>query len=261
MNRRSLIWIAGAMLLSASCARAAPDERPPDAPKRPTDKPPKTAPAADAMSKRRARLIDKLSRDRSLDAAVLEALRAVPRHELVPEDVRHAAYDDRPLPIGWEQTISQPTVVALMTTVARVKKGSRVLEIGTGSGYQAAVLAQLGAEVYSIEILKPLGERAAKDLARLGYKVTTRIGDGYVGWPEAAPFDAVIVTAAPPYVPEPLKQQLKVGGRLVLPVGQARGPQNLLVITRTDDGFEEENVAPVAFVPMTGEAQKPRNEK
>jgi protein-L-isoaspartate(D-aspartate) O-methyltransferase len=189
--------------------------------------------------------------------AVLQAMRAVPRHEFVPEAVRARAYQDSPLPIGEGQTISQPYIVALMTELAAPRKGARVLEIGTGSGYQAAVLAELGAQVHSIEIVEPLGRQAAETLKRLGYAtVKTRIGDGYRGWPQAAPFDAILVTAAPPRIPEPLKQQLAVGGRLVVPVGEDE--QELLVLTRTKTGFEERRVLPVRFVPMTGEAQKPQ---
>jgi protein-L-isoaspartate(D-aspartate) O-methyltransferase len=165
------------------------------------------------------------------------------------------AYDDRPLPIGEGQTISQPYIVGLMTELASVRAGARVLEVGTGSGYQAAVLAEMGAEVYTIEIVEPLARTAARTLDAQGYTaVHVRTGDGYDGWPEAAPFDAVIVTAAPPQVPEPLRQQLKEGGRLVVPVGE--GDQELQVITRSDGGFSERTVLPVRFVPMTGEAQK-----
>jgi protein-L-isoaspartate(D-aspartate) O-methyltransferase len=187
------------------------------------------------------------------NAAVLAAMGRVPRHEFVPASVRNLAYDDRPVPIGLGQTISQPYIVALMTELAAVGRGCRVLEIGTGSGYQAAVLADLGADVYSVEILAPLRERALEILSRLGYgQVKTRVGDGYLGWPEAAPFDAIIVTAAPARVPEPLRQQLKLGGRLVVPVGKV--DQELKVITRTTHGFFERNVIPVRFVPMTGQA-------
>jgi protein-L-isoaspartate(D-aspartate) O-methyltransferase len=187
---------------------------------------------------------------------VLEAVRRVPRHRFVPESLQESAYKDRPLPIGHGQTISQPYIVALMTELADVKAGDTVLEVGTGSGYQAAVLAQLGVKVYSIEILEPLAEqaRAALDATGYGDRVEVRTGDGYAGWPEHAPFDAVIVTAAPRVIPEPLKQQLRVGGRLVIPVGQSF--QRLLRITRSETGFEEENVLPVRFVPMTGRAQR-----
>jgi protein-L-isoaspartate(D-aspartate) O-methyltransferase len=185
---------------------------------------------------------------------VLAAIRAVPRHELVPESMRSQAYDDRPLPIGHEQTISQPFVVALMTQLAAVDAGDKVLEVGTGSGYQAAVLAELGADVYSIEIVEPLGRRADAALRRLGYDVHTRIGDGYRGWPSEAPFDAIVITAAPPEIPQPLLDQLAVGGRMVVPVGPTLGEQRLTVITRTENGFERSGSIPVLFVPMTGEA-------
>jgi protein-L-isoaspartate(D-aspartate) O-methyltransferase len=189
-------------------------------------------------------------------AEVLEAVRTVPRHRFVPESQREHAYEDRPLPIGHGQTISQPYIVALMTELADVKAGDTVLEVGTGSGYQAAMLAQLGVRVYSIEIIEPLAEQAKAALEATGYadRVEVRTGDGYAGWPEHAPFDAIVVTAAPPAIPEPLKQQLRVGGRLVIPVGQSF--QRLLRITRTASGFEEENVLPVRFVPMTGRAQR-----
>ncbi|MBN2576478.1 MAG: protein-L-isoaspartate(D-aspartate) O-methyltransferase [Deltaproteobacteria bacterium] len=191
-----------------------------------------------------------------VDRAVLAAMRKVPRHEFVPANVADLAYADRPLPIGERQTISQPYIVALMSELAALKPGARVLEIGTGSGYQAAVLSELGALVYTIEIVAPLAERAAATLGRLGYaEVRTRVGDGYRGWPEAAPFDAIVVTAAPPAVPAPLKEQLKIGGRLVLPVGTYE--QDLRVITRTAQGYDERDVIPVLFVPMTGEAQTP----
>ena len=217
-----------------------------------------SVPAGDASLMARERMVrEQIAARRVKNAAVLAAMRKVPRHEFMPESVRLLAYDDRPVPIGLGQTISQPYIVALMTELAAVGRGSRVLEIGTGSGYQAAVLAELGADVYSIEILAPLRDRAGEILARLGYaQVKTRVGDGYLGWPEAAPFDAIIVTAAPPRVPEPLKQQLKVGGRLVLPVG--RFDQELEVITRTAVSFSEKSVIPVRFVPMTGKADESR---
>lgn len=189
------------------------------------------------------------------DAKVLAAMGSVLRHEFVPEDLRWRAYDDTPLPIGEDQTISQPYIVALMTELAGVDESSRVLEIGTGSGYQAAVLAEIAREVYTIEIIEPLGVRARKDLERLGYdNIHYRIGDGYRGWPEAAPFDAIVVTAAPPHVPGPLKEQLAEGASLIIPVGERF--QSLRVITRTGTGYDDREVAAVRFVPMTGEAQE-----
>lgn len=184
-----------------------------------------------------------------VDARVLEAMRRVPRHEFVPAAERAMAYADMPLPIGDGQTISQPYIVALMTELAAIRPGDRVLEIGTGSGYQAAVLAELAAEVYSIEILEPLATRAAATLRRLGYdRVRVRRGDGYAGWPEAAPFAAIVVTAAPPAVPSALLEQLAPGGRLVVPVGTV--DQELEVHVRTATGIEQRRVAPVRFVPM-----------
>lgn len=189
------------------------------------------------------------------DPRVLAAMRKVPRHELVPEAMRAVAYEDRPLPIGNDQTISQPYVVAFMTEQLRVGPDARVLEVGTGSGYQAAVLSGLVREVYSIEIVEALARSAAQALSRLGYRnVFFQHGDGYQGWPEHAPFDGIIVTAAPPEVPEPLKQQLAIGGRMVIPVGDET--QELRVITRTKHGFDEQTVLPVRFVPMTGQAQE-----
>ena len=189
------------------------------------------------------------------DEAVLAALRAVPRHRFVPPDQDPDAYADRPLPIGHGQTISQPYIVALMTDLAQAGPGDRVLEIGTGSGYQAAVLAEMGCIVYSIEIIEPLAREAAARLETLGYgTVRVRAGDGYAGWPEEAPFDAVVLTAAPPSIPQPLLDQVAVGGRLVAPVG--RSYQQLVVITRTETGYERRSLLPVRFVPMTGEAQR-----
>jgi protein-L-isoaspartate(D-aspartate) O-methyltransferase len=188
------------------------------------------------------------------DMLVLSAMRTVPRHEFVPEELRPAAYRDSPLPIGENQTISQPYIVALMTEALQLDGGEKVLEVGTGSGYQAAVLDEIVDSVYTIEIIPSLAERAEKTLQRLGYHdAHVRTGDGYRGWPEVAPFDAVIVTAAPNHVPQPLLEQLKVGGRLVLPVGKRR--QVLQVWTRTETGYETRNLVPVQFVPMTGEAQ------
>ncbi len=189
------------------------------------------------------------------DPRVLAAMREVPREQLVPEDMRASAYEDRPLPIGHGQTISQPYIVAEMSAQLELSGDERVLEIGTGSGYQAAILGELAREVYTIEIVEPLAERAAEDLERLGYEnVHVRAGDGYKGWPEEAPFDAIIVTAAPDHVPQPLIDQLAVGGRMVIPIG--RGIQSLTLITRDERGVKRKTLLGVMFVPMTGEAQQ-----
>ena len=191
------------------------------------------------------------------DRRVLDAMRRVPRHEFVPEPERPAAYEDRPLPIGHEQTISQPYIVALISEALGLRGDEVVLEVGTGSGYQAAVLGELAARVFTIEIIPELAAGALAVLERLGYRnVSVRAGDGYRGWPEAAPFDAIMVTASPERVPEPLLEQLKPGGRLVLPVGSRL--QHLLRITRGANGFESDTLAAVRFVPMTGEAQERR---
>ena len=189
------------------------------------------------------------------DQRVLAAMRRVPRHLFVPEALRAGAYADHPLPIGEDQTISQPYVVAFMTQALRLGGGERVLEIGTGSGYQAAVLAELAREVWSIEIVEPLARRARRALEQAGYgDVRLRVGDGYRGWPEAAPFDAIVVTAAPDHVPPALVEQLAVGGRLVIPVGGF--DQELLLIERTSTGTTQRSILPVRFVPMTGEAER-----
>jgi protein-L-isoaspartate(D-aspartate) O-methyltransferase len=182
-------------------------------------------------------------------------MRKVPRHRFVPRALEAEAYEDTPLPIGEGQTISQPYIVAWMTELIGPRKGMRVLEIGTGSGYQAAVLAECVDEVDTIEVVPALGQRARGVLSELDYRnIRTRVGDGYHGWPERAPFDAILLTAAPPAeIPRPLLEQLAVGGRLVAPVG--RGEQTLVRITRTQNGFVREDLGPVRFVPMTGKAQ------
>ena len=193
------------------------------------------------------------------DGRVLAAMRAVPRHEFVPRNQQRSAYDDTPLPIGNGQTISQPYIVAMMTELLEVKPGDRILEIGTGSGYQAAVLTELTPYVYTIEIVEPLYREAVERFERLGYKtIQTRLGDGYQGWPEHAPFDGIIVTCSAEDVPPPLWEQLKEGGRMVIPVGGVSETQRLIVLTKEKGGGRKSRtVLPVLFVPMTGENQKP----
>lgn len=190
--------------------------------------------------------------------ATMQALGTVPRHRFVPPELRQNAYDNRPLPIGHHQTISQPYIVALMTDLLAPGPGQRILEVGTGCGYQTAVLAETGAEIYSIEIVEPLAQVAASLLSELGYdRVHTRIGDGYYGWPEYAPYDGVIVTAAAPEVPDTLCEQLKPGGRLVIPVGTPYASQELLLIEKDAHGeLHRKTVLPVAFVPLTGEREQ-----
>ncbi len=192
--------------------------------------------------------------EHAIGSEVLAALACVPRHEFVPSHLKAQAYDNRPLPIGHGQTISQPYIVAVMSDLLAVRHGERVLEIGTGSGYQAAVLAELGARVFSIEIIAPLAEAAAGRLRRLGYGgIATKVGDGYHGWPEEGPFDAIIVTAAASHVPPPLLRQLKPGGRMVIPVGAPFQTQQLLFVgKRADGGLTTRQVMPVRFVPLTG---------
>jgi protein-L-isoaspartate(D-aspartate) O-methyltransferase len=208
----------------------------------------------DRLTARREAMVQRQIASRGIrDERVLAALNAVPRHRFVPAVLQDEAYRDSPLPIGHGQTISQPYIVALMTELIRPQPGMRVLEIGTGSGYQAAVLAEIVSEVYTIEIVAPLGQAAAALLSDLGYdNVHTRIGDGFDGWPDEAPFDAIVVTAAPAEIPRPLLDQLAPGGRLVIPVG--RGSQDLVLVTRTADGLDRKSVIPVRFVPMTGKA-------
>jgi protein-L-isoaspartate(D-aspartate) O-methyltransferase len=203
------------------------------------------------FARQRREMVDTQLRQRGIrDARVLEALGRVPRHRFVREQDLAIAYGDHPLPIGLGQTISQPYIVAFMTEALAIAPEHKVLEVGTGSGYQAAVLGELAREVYTIEIHPELAARAEQVIAALGYKnVHVRAGDGYNGWPEHAPFDSVIVTAAPDHVPQPLIDQVKVGGRLVVPVGT--GVQQLLVYTRTEQGLREESRLPVRFVPLT----------
>ena len=187
------------------------------------------------------------------DAGVLRAMTEVPRHEFVPSDERSSAYGDHAMPIGYGQTISQPYIVALMTETLALHGSERVLEIGTGCGYQAAVLSRLAAEVHTVEIVQALAEQAKATFERLGYQnVHGHLGDGHLGWPEAAPFDAIIVTCAPERVPTALIQQLKEGGRLIVPVGPIEGPQELHLLKKHRGGTKTRVVLPVRFVPMTG---------
>jgi protein-L-isoaspartate(D-aspartate) O-methyltransferase len=214
------------------------------------------ATVADAFVEERLRLVEGgIEALGVADESVLSALRAVPRHEFVPSTYQDQAYENRPLPIGYGQTISQPYIVGLMSEALNAQVGERVLEVGTGSGYQAAVLAEMGLKVYSIEIIDALADEADERLQRLGYEhVTVKQGDGYFGWPEYAPYDGIIVTAAPDHVPPPLKEQLKVGAVLVIPVGPVGGYQELWRITRLgEDEFRSESLGGVRFVPLTRE--------
>jgi protein-L-isoaspartate(D-aspartate) O-methyltransferase len=233
-------WFPGLLLLTAPCSIGPPD--------------PDVARASLARA-REAMVATQIEARGVRDGKTLAAMRAVPRHEFVPPALAGEAYEDHPIPIGHGQTISQPYIVGFMTEALSLHGGERVLEVGTGSGYQAAVLSRIAAQVYTIEIVAPLAEESAERLRRLGYaNVHVRAGDGYLGWPEEAPFDAVIVTAAAPRVPEPLKRQLRDGGRLILPLGD--DAQELVVVTRRGDTFVERRVLPVRFVPMTGKVRQ-----
>jgi protein-L-isoaspartate(D-aspartate) O-methyltransferase len=209
-----------------------------------------------ALARARERMVAEQIEARGVrDPPTLAALRKVPRHLFVPPSMLAHAYADHPLPIGHDQTISQPYIVAFMTEALGLKGGETVLEVGTGSGYQAAVLAEIAARVYTIEIVEPLADEARGRLRRLGVtNVEVRAGDGYQGWPEAAPFAGILVTAAAPRIPEPLKAQLQDGGRLVIPVGDLE--QELIVLTRRGSDYEERRVLPVRFVPMTGKVRR-----
>ncbi len=219
---------------------------------------------ADEYVQKRQQMIDdidgyaettfKYTNKKTLDKRVMQAMATTPRHEFVPKDIRARAYQNQPLPIGYGQTISQPYIVALMTELLQPQPDHRVLEIGTGSGYQAAVLSQLVSQVYSIEIVEPLGNRTTRLLNQLGYdNIETRIADGYDGWPDQAPFDSIIVTAAISHIPPPLVQQLKKGGRMVIPVGTRFQTQHLTLVEKNEQGvISTRQLLPVIFVPFTG---------
>jgi len=210
------------------------------------------------FARSRGEMVEEQLRSRGItNEPVLAAMGRVPRHELVPVELRSRAYADHPLPIGHDQTISQPYIVAFMSQALQPEPGDTVLEIGTGSGYQAAVLGELVKAVYTIEIVEPLGRRAQADLARLNYtNVFTRVGDGYLGWPENAPFDSIIVTCSPDHIPQPLIDQLKDGGRMIIPVGDNWRGQDLVLLEKMGTSVVKQAVLPVRFVPMTGRAQR-----
>ncbi len=211
--------------------------------------------ASQDFEKQRRNLIDQLRSQGISSSTVLDAMLKVPRHKFVPSSQRHMAYQNRPLPIGHDQTISQPFIVGYMTEAASIAPGEKVLEIGTGSGYQAAVLAELAKEVYTIEIIPELAEGARSVLRELGYKnVEVKTGNGYEGWPEHAPFDAIVVTAAPDEVPQALVNQLALRGKMVIPVGTTF--QEMVIITRDESGVVERRTIPVRFVPMTGKPKQ-----
>lgn len=215
-------------------------------------------PRFDERQDERDRLTDQVERLEIEDPDVLEAMRNVPRHLFVDESQRRQAYENAPLPIGHGQTISQPYIVAYMSEMLEIEPGDKVLEIGTGSGYHAAVLTELTPHVFSVEIIEPLGNQAAERFEELGYHtIETRIGDGYYGWEEYAPFDKIIVTAAPGHIPPPLVEQLSPQGIIAIPIGSAYQTQTLMKVTKTEDGdIRTERMLPVRFVPMTGAAQE-----
>ena len=238
--RGRIVYLVILVLLTASCRGVAENEAP-----------------QESFSMKRDEMIEKQLKSRGIhDPRILAAMRKVERHRFVHSLLQPLAYSDGPLPIGHQQTISQPYIVAYMTEALELKSGDRVLEIGTGSGYQAAILAEIAKEVYSIEIIPELAEEAKAKLEELGYRnVTVKHGDGYQGWPEHEPFDAIIVTAAPPKIPQKLVDQLKVGGRMIVPVGEYY--QELVLITKTDKGVDKKSMIPVRFVPMVKGSKTP----
>jgi protein-L-isoaspartate(D-aspartate) O-methyltransferase len=210
-----------------------------------------TRPSTQDFTQQRRKLVDELKAEGVTSPPVLDALLKVPRHEFVPQSHQHLAYENRPLPIGHEQTISQPFIVGYMTQAAEIAAGEKVLEIGTGSGYQAAILAELAGAVYTIEIIPALAEGARKLLQQMGYKnVRVKTGNGYEGWAEHAPFDAIVVTAAPDHIPQALVEQLAVRGKMVIPVGTSF--QQMVIVSKNESGVVERRTIPVRFVPMTG---------
>jgi len=233
---RGVRSVTAALLLGSVAAAGGPDAGPP----------------LDPRAAERVAMVERYIAPAGIrDPATLQALRTVPRHEFVPPALVSVAYENRPLPIGLGQTISQPYIVAYQTEVVRPREGMKILEVGTGSGYQAAVLAAAGARVYTMEIFAELATSARQRLERLGYRTTVRHGDGNLGWPEEAPFDAIVVTAAASHVPPALLDQLKPGGRMVIPVGSMYGAQNLLQIDKEPSGTVRTRILlPVAFVPM-----------
>ena len=267
MHRICIFFLLAVVVLGA-CRGAAPSPTPEPMPAAPTSTRPAAGPAAtptsqetpDRFAAQREQMVVQTIEKRGIeDERVLAAMRAVPRHLFVPADLQGTAYADHPLPIGYGQTISQPYIVAWMTELLDLQEGARVLEIGTGSGYQAAVLSALpGIEVYTIEIVPQLAQSARARLEQLGYtSVHAKQGDGYYGWPEHAPFDAIMVTAAPDHVPQPLIEQLATGGRLVVPIGPPGSYQTLWQFVKTDSGdLQARNLGGVAFVPFTGEGIK-----
>jgi protein-L-isoaspartate(D-aspartate) O-methyltransferase len=250
MTPRKNQFVLSILLLALAMLAAACDGKGPD------NQPTPQSSTSETWEENRVRMVERQIKARGITAEpVLNAFRNVPRHEFIPVSEQSHAYEDRPLPIGFGQTISQPYIVALMTDLSGPSDSAKVLEVGTGSGYQAAILGELFGQVFTIEILPKLGRRAEETLLKQGYSnVHVRVGDGYDGWPEEAPFDAIVVTAAPETIPRPLMEQLADGGRLVIPVGS--GSQDLVVLTRSGDDYHRELVTGVRFVPMTGKAQE-----
>jgi len=249
-----LCGILLALALGPGRAPAPTATAPPQSYKQPVQAEPRPMQSDERLEERMSMVDSQIRRRGVTDQDVLAAMERVPRHEFVPEEFRTQSYADRPLPIGYGQTISQPYIVALMTELLQLKNTDRVLEIGTGSGYQAAILAEIVAEVYTIEIVEALAQQASERLQRLGYtNVHTLHADGYYGWEEHAPFDAIIVTAAPDHIPQPLVQQLKDGAKLVIPVGPPGGYQTLWEVTKHGAEVTKRNVTGVLFVPFTGE--------